>query len=78
MKKKVISLIILTFIIVLSTSCNGSRELDQIGIVTAVALDKENEKIILTTEVVIPSATATSTFPVRLRFSSHDRRPAGR
>jgi len=57
MRKKVISLIILTLITIICTSCNGSRELDELGIVTAVALDLENEKIILTTEVVIPSAT---------------------
>lgn len=58
MMKKVISIIILIFTIIISTSCNGSRELDELGIVTALGLDIENEKIILTTEVVIPSATA--------------------
>lgn len=58
MRKKLVSLIILTLIIILCTSCNGSRELDELGIVSAVALDLENEKIILTVEVIIPSATA--------------------
>lgn len=57
MKKKIISLIILTMIIIVSTSCKGSRELDQLGIVTSMGLDIENEKIILTNEVIIPSAT---------------------
>lgn len=57
MIKKVISVIILTLVSIICTSCVGIRELDELGIVTAIALDMENEKIILTNEVVIPSAT---------------------
>ncbi len=55
--KKTIFLVILITISMLATSCGGSRELDDLGIVTAIALDIENEKIILTNEVIIPPAT---------------------
>ena len=57
MIKKIIFLIIFTLISIVCTSCTGSRELNELGIVTAMALDIENEKIILTNEVVIPPAT---------------------
>lgn len=57
MIKKVIFIIILIVIVTLSTSCTGSIELEELGIVTAIGLDIENEKIILTNEVIIPSAT---------------------
>lgn len=48
---------ILIAVSILLTSCSGSRELNEFGIITATALDMENGKIILTNEVVIPSAT---------------------
>ncbi|OLS03606.1 Ger(x)C family spore germination protein [Tissierella creatinophila] len=57
MIKKAISIIILTLMLMVCTSCAGSRELNELGIITATALDIENEKIILTNEVVIPPAT---------------------
>lgn len=57
MMKKIIFIIILILILIVSTSCADSRELDELGIITATALDIENEKIILTMEVVIPPAT---------------------
>lgn len=57
MSKRIISLIIIILITAICTSCSGSRELDALGIVTSIALDIENEKIILTNEVIIPSAT---------------------
>lgn len=52
--KFTITLIIISIIL---TSCASSRELNELGIVTATALDIENGKILLTNEVVIPAAT---------------------
>lgn len=49
--------IILILISIIFTSCASSRELNELGIVTATALDIEDGKILLTNEVVIPSAT---------------------
>lgn len=57
MIKKIMSIIILTLILMVCTSCVGSRELNELGIITATALDIENEKIILTSEVVVTPAT---------------------
>lgn len=57
MIRKVKLVIILIIISIIFTSCASSRELNKLAIVTATALDIENGKILLTNEVVIPSAT---------------------
>ena len=57
MISKIRLVIILIIMSIIFTSCASSRELDELGIVTATALDIENGKIILTNEVIVPSAT---------------------
>lgn len=57
MMKKIMLIITLLIILIVCTSCIDSRELNELGIITATALDIENEKIILTVEIVIPPAT---------------------
>lgn len=57
MLKKIRSVIVLIVISILLTSCASSRELNELAIVTATALDIEDGKILLTNEVVIPAAT---------------------
>lgn len=51
------TIIILNIVLLISTltSCKGSRELDEIGIVVATGIDKEDGKVILTNEVINPA-----------------------
>lgn len=54
---KIKFMITLIIISILFTSCASSRELTELAIVTATALDIEDGKILLTNEIIIPAAT---------------------
>ncbi len=57
LKKKLALLICWTITMIILTSCKGSRELDEIGIVVSMGMDIEDEKIIMTVEIINPTST---------------------
>lgn len=66
LKKKLALLTYWILIMITVTSCAGRRELDEIGIVVSIGMDIEDEKIILTMEVVNPAAAkATAGMPAQ-------------
>lgn len=58
--KKIIPLIMILIISILLTACAGPRELDELAILVALAVDIENEKILLTSEIMIPKKPGTN------------------
>lgn len=52
--KKIVLLIYFLIFTIILTACTGSREVDNLGIVLLTAIDIEDEKIILTHEVMKP------------------------
>lgn len=59
MNKKIISIIMVLIISMLVTSCAGPTELDELGMLISLGIDIENEKILLTSEIMVPKG-ATS------------------
>lgn len=60
MKSKKIVLISLLIISIILTSCTGSREVDNLGIVINAAIDIVDEKPMLTHEVIVPKSNLAS------------------
>ncbi|MDR7871082.1 MAG: Ger(x)C family spore germination protein [Tissierellaceae bacterium] len=59
--RKTIILVQILILSIILTSCVGSREVNELGIVTTTGVDIEDEEIIVTHEVIIPqSNTSTS------------------
>lgn len=58
--KKLISILNLMLILFLLVSCIGGNELEELGIVVAMGLDKEDGKVIITNEVINPSTQEDS------------------
>lgn len=57
MKKRVVLLVLWIMIIITVTSCTERRELDDLGIVISMGLDIEDEKVIMTLEVINPTSS---------------------
>ena len=57
--KKTILIIMVLIISILVASCAGPRELDELGILVALGIDIENEKIIVTCEIVKPKGSTS-------------------
>ena len=58
--KKNIVITIIMIIAILSTSCVGSREVDELGIVMSTAIDIEDGELILTHEVTVPKTNVST------------------
>lgn len=56
MIKKIYIMIILLFTVLVSASCVGNIEINELAIVTAVGIDKDGDKIIVTIEAIDPTA----------------------
>ncbi len=59
LKKKIIIINIIMIALVL-TSCNGSREVNELGIVVSTAIDIEDGVLLLTHEVVVPETSVST------------------
>ena len=60
MYKKLILILNLIFILFLLTSCISGNELEELGIVVAIGVDREDGKVIITNEVIDPSTQENS------------------
>lgn len=58
--KKMIVIVNMLLIVIILTSCVGSRELDELGFVLSTAIDIEDEMIVLTHEVMIPEDSSSA------------------
>lgn len=58
--KKILIILVNIIISILLTSCLGSRQLNTLGIVTAVGLDIENGKVLITCEIINPTSSNLS------------------
>ena len=58
--KKKITIINIIIIALVLTSCNGSREVNELGIVVSTAIDIEDNQLVLTHEVVVPENSVST------------------
>lgn len=62
--KKIIAIICIIMTCIILPSCTGGRETNKLAIVTSIGVDIEDEKVIITFEVVNPTANSTGTTAV--------------
>lgn len=59
MKKNIVIVIIITFLSTLSTGCWNRREVNTLAVATGLAIDKDQDKYVVTVQIIIPREIAS-------------------